>query len=460
MKPIRRRRFLAQSAGIAGAVSLGSPRFCGADSKQSRIGQPHFEGRAKTMIYLYMEGGPSQIDLFDPKPTLDKLAGKPLPFEAPSTVFNTGNKVFPSPFKFRQFGESGSWVSELLPNLAQCVDDLTFVHSMHHEVSNHSAACYLSHTGDAMAGRPSLGAWVNYGLGNLNQDLPGHVVLDCGQAPSGGAASWSHGFLPPDYSGVTFRKGTEPVEFIRPLEESRDEQQVKLNAIRQFQKASAAEAPHDGLVQSLEASYDVASRMQSIVPDVVGLQDESSLTRTMYGLDDPRTEVFGSRCLIARRLVEQGVRFIEVFSPPVQADRWDQHGQLEKGHRLNCAAVDRPIAGLIQDLKQRGLLDETIILWGGEFGRTPSAQGGNGRDHNPFGYTVFMAGGGLKPGYHHGTTDEFGYYAETKKVHLHDLHATLLHQLGLDHERLTYRFGGRDYRLTDVYGRVVKELLA
>lgn len=434
---------------------FGALAFAGLASAASG----HHTPRAKHIIYLYMEGGPSQVDTFDHKPLLAQRDGEPLPFETPSTVFNSSNKIMASPFRFARYGESGSWVSELLPHLSRQVDNLTFVHSMHHDTSNHSAACYLNHTGDPIAGRPSIGSWMSYGLGTENADLPGFVVLDCGQAPSGGVYTWSSGFLPARHCGVKFLKGDVSVEHLDALEDSPQQQSAKLRAIRDLARASQQRSG-DQRIESLIASYETAARMQTAVPQVMDLAGESRATQDLYGMDDPMTELFGSRCLIARRLVERGVRFVEIFSPRVTADRWDQHGNLKQGHTNNCRAVDKPIAGLIADLKARGLLEETILLWGGEFGRTPSTQGKDGRDHNPFGYTVFLAGGGFRPGCHHGATDEFGYFARSDKVHLHDLHATILHQMGIDHQRLTYHFAGRDYRLTDVHGRIVHDLLA
>lgn len=448
----QRRQLLQQALGSFGAMALSG--LATADSGGGRHG--HHSAKAKSVIYLYMEGGPSQVDTFDYKPMLQQMAGQPLPFETPSTVFNSSSKIMPSPFSFRQHGDSATWVSDLLPNLAECADDLTLVHSMHHEVSNHSAACYMSHTGAPMAGRPSLGSWMSYGLGTENANLPGFVVLDCGQAPSGGAYTWSNGFLPAIHGGVKFLKGRVPVEFL-DSPDSAEAQAIRLQTIQRMNERSAAPPDH---LQEVLATYEKAARMQMAVPELMDLSGESQSVQRLYGMDHKETQVFGSRCLIARRLIERGVRFVELFSPRVTADRWDQHGNLKQGHINNSRAVDRPIAGLIRDLKSRGLLDETIILWGGEFGRTPSTQGGTGRDHNPFGYTVFLAGGGFAPGVHYGATDEFGYYAQRDKVHLHDLHATILHQMGIDHERLTYRFGGRDYRLTDVHGRVVEPLFA
>ena len=445
-----RRHFLKHAMGGFGALA-----FAGVANGSAQ----HHAARAKHVIYLYMEGGPSQVDTFDYKPLLAKMHGEPLPFEKPATVFNSSNRIMGSPFKFARHGDSGSWVSDLLPNVARQVDRLTFVHSMHHETSNHSAACYMSHTGDPIAGRPSIGSWMSYGLGTGNADLPGFVVLDCGQAPSGGVYTWSSGFLPAKHGGVKFLKGDVSVEYLDRLEASSLQQFAKLRAIRALSESSRNRT-EDARIESMIANYETAARMQHAVPEVMNLSGESQATQRSYGIDDSATRVFGSRCLIARRLVERGVRFVEIFSPRVTADRWDQHGNLKQGHINNCRAVDKPIAGLIADLAQRGLLEETIIVWGGEFGRTPSTQGKNGRDHNPYGYTVFLAGGGFRPGYHHGTTDEYGYFAQSDKVHLHDLHATILHQMGIDHQRLTYRFGGRDYRLTDVSGQVVRQMIS
>lgn len=453
---MKRRQFLLNGASRFGLLALALDRggHWLTPDLQARPGfpEPHHTPRARSIIHLYMEGGPSQVDTFDYKPELDARAGEALPFKTPSTVFNSSNKIMPTPFEFSRHGQSGSWVSSLLPHIATCVDDLTFVHSMHHESSNHSAACYMTHTGNPVAGRPCMGSWISYGLGSINEELPGFVVLDCGQSPSGGRYTWSNGFLPPGFGGVKFIKGDTPIEFLEQFDTSKDLQHVKLDAIEKLNRSF-------GAGESSLLNYRYAASMQKRIPELVSLKGESRATRHLYGLDDPVTADFGNRCLVARRLVESGVRCIEVFSPKVKADRWDQHSELKQGHINNSAAVDKPIAGLIKDLKSRGLLDETIILWSGEFGRTPSSQGKNGRDHNPFGYTVFMAGGGFKPGVHHGTTDPFGYYAERDRVHLHDLHATLLHQLGIHHERLTFRSGGRDYRLTDVEGKLITPII-
>ncbi|MCH2127452.1 MAG: DUF1501 domain-containing protein [Pirellulaceae bacterium] len=414
--------------------------------------------RARNVIYLYMEGGPSQVDTFDYKPRLARDHGKSLPLSTPNTVFNIGNTVMRSPFRFQQHGNSGAWVSELFPHVAQHVDDITFIHSMHHGVSNHSSACYISHTGYADAGKPSVGAWISYGLGSLNNNLPSFIVLDCGMGPAGGPPSWGSGFLPASYQGTRFRPGDVPIPNITPKEKDPLQQANKLNAILKLNRASGDFQLDDRWSAAVD-NYETAWRMQSSVPGLVDLSTETTATQKLYGLDEPQSQLFGSRCLLARKLVEKGVRFVEIFPPKVKADRWDQHGNLEEGHRLNATATDRGIAGLLMDLKQRGLLEETIVMWGGEFGRTPNQQGTNGRDHNPFGFTVWVAGGGFKPGIQHGATDDFGYFAVHDKVHLHDLHATLLYQLGLHHEDLTYRFSGRDFRLTDVHGEVTHAIL-
>jgi len=410
-----------------------------------------------------MEGGPSQIDTFDPKPKLAELHGRDLPHatRTPNTVFNIGRKVMRSPFRFARHGESGIAVSEIFPHVARVVDQLCVVRSLHHGISNHSSACYMSHTGHMRAGKPCMGAWLTYGLGCETQDLPGFVVLDCGQGPSGGAPTWGSGFLPASFQGTLFTHRRQPVDNVRAADPS-DRQQRKLETIERLNRRAASLLGTDSRLDARMATYERAFRMQTSVPELTSLSGESAQVQTLYGMRsrNPQTALFGSRCLLARRLVERGVRFVELFSPRVKADRWDQHGNLPAGHRLNAAAVDQPIAALIRDLKARGLLDQTIVLWGGEFGRTPNAQGKNGRDHNPYGYTVWVAGGGFRPGICYGATDEFGYHAVEDRVHLHDLHATILHQLGIDHQRLTYRFGGRDFRLTDVSGEVVSGLLA
>jgi len=429
---------------------------------------PHHPAKAKSVIFLFMDGGPSQVDTFDPKPRLEKDHLKPIPFKTPTTVFNISNKVLASPFKFSQRGQTGAWVSELFPNVAERVDDLAIIRSMVSDHSEHTAANYFMHSGSGFQGRPSMGGWVVYGLGSESANLPGFIVLESGLIPPGGLDLFNSGFLPASYQGTLFRKGDHPIADLKPLENDPRLQESKLGLMRRLNKGVLDRFAGVSEVEATIQNYEMAFRMQTEVPSVLDLKGESAATRKMYGLDDPETEEFGRECLLARRLVERGVRFVELLPPFRKGiDRWDQHQSLEDGHRVNARAVDKPIAGLLQDLKSRGLLDSTLVIWGGEFGRTPTAQLPDGefskkvgRDHNPFGFTMWLAGGGVKPGVIYGATDEFGYYAVENKVHVHDLHATILHLLGLDHKRLTYRFGGRDMRLTDVHGEIVHGILA
>jgi hypothetical protein len=428
--------------------------------------QPHYPAKAKSIIFLFMDGGVSQMDSFDPKPRLRQDHGKSIPMKTPTTVFNIGDKVLGSPFEFKQYGQSGAWVSDLFPHVASCVDDLTIVRSMVSDHSEHTAANYFMHSGSGFQGRPSMGGWVVYGLGSECKNLPGFIVLESGLIPPGGLDLFGSGFLPASYQGTLFRKGAHPIADLTPREDSAAAQQAKLGLLRTLNKGVLDRFGGISEVEATISNYELAFRMQSEVPDLLDLEKETPATRAMYGLDSSDTEEFGKQCLLARRMVERGVRFVELLPPARKGiDRWDQHSGLVKGHRINALAVDKPIAALLKDLKGRGLLDETIVLFGGEFGRTPCAQGDVdskdvGRDHNPFGFTMWMAGGGFKPATIYGATDDFGYYAVQDKVHVHDLHATILHLLGLDHKRLTYRFSGRDMRLTDVAGELVQGILA
>jgi hypothetical protein len=414
-----------------------------------------------------MDGGPSQIDTFDPKSRLDKENGQAIPFETPTTVFNISNRILASPYRFKRYGECGAEVSELFPHLATCVDDMAIVRSMVADHSEHTAANYFMHSGSGLQGRPSLGAWMTYGLGSECDNLPGFIVLESGLIPPGGIDLFGSGFLPATFQGTLFRKGKQPIADVEPHERSPRLQEGKLALLR---KLNQGVLDRFGAVDELEATisnYELAFRMQSEVPELLDLGGESEATRKLYGLDEPDTKEFGLQCLLARRMVERGVRFVELLPPYREGiDRWDQHGSLESGHRVNAKAVDRPMAALLKDLKGRGLLDQTLVLWGGEFGRTPTAQfpDGNyvkevGRDHNPFGFTMWLAGGGVKGGTVYGSTDEYGYFAVDNKVQVHDLHATVLHLLGLDHTKLTFQFSGREMRLTDVHGRVVHDIL-
>ncbi len=422
----------------------------------------HFPARARAVIFLFMDGGPSQVDTFDPKPRLDREHGQPIKVKTHPTQFNNVGNVLACPWKFRRYGESGIPVSDLFPNIGRRVDDLAIVRSMVSNFSEHTNANYFIHTGSGLQGRPSQGAWVTYGLGSECQDLPGFVVLNGGLIPPGGLDCFNSGFLPAAYQGSVFKPDRTPVADIAPTEPTAADQQKKLALLRSLDRGVLGRLGHHDSLEAAISNYELAFRMQSAVPELMSLDGESRATQALYGLDDPYppTRIFARECLIARRLVERGVRFVELLCPSVGSDRWDQHGGLKRGHQDNARAVDQPIAALLEDLKARGLLESTLVVWGGEFGRTPMAQGSDGRDHNPYGFTIWMAGGGIKGGTIYGATDDYGYHAIENKVEIHDLHATMLHLLGMDHKRLTYRFGGRDMRLTDVHGEVVRGILA
>jgi hypothetical protein len=415
------------------------------------------------VIFLYMDGGPSQIDTLDPKPRLDAEHGQPFKMAIEPTQFNDNGNTLKCPWKFQRYGRSGLPVSDLFPEIGQCADDLCVIRSMVSEFSEHTSANYFLHTGLGLSGRPSMGAWATYGLGSESEELPGFLVLNGGLIPPGGLDNFSSGFLPSSYQGSILRPEKHPVANIQPLEAQPELQANKLALLRSLdRRVLEASGPEDQLESAIR-NYELAFRMQSAVPSLLDLGGESEATRKLYGLDHSfaPTRVFAAQCLLARRLVERGVRFIELTCPQTGGgDRWDQHGNLRGGHEANSRAVDRPIAGLLRDLKSRGLLGETLVVWAGEFGRTPFAQGSDGRDHNPFGFSIWLAGGGVKGGTVHGATDEYGYKAVEDKVEMYDLHATMLHLLGLDHKKLVYRFGGRDMRLTDVHGEVVREVLA
>jgi hypothetical protein len=407
-----------------------------------------------------MDGGPSQVDTFDPKPRLDREHGQPIQAKVQPTQFDNVGKVLKCPWKFRQYGQSGIPVSDLFPHTAQCVDDMAIIRSMTSNFSEHTNANYFLHSGNGQQGRPSMGAWVTYGLGSECQNLPGFVVLNSGMIPPGGMDCFNSGFLPASYQGSSFIHGKEPVADLARTEATSAAQQRKLALMRTLDQRALARSGSDDKLESAIANYELAFRMQSAVPELMNLSEESAATHTLYGLDDPATELYGRQCLVARRLVERGVRFVELLPQNLGHDRWDQHSRLKEGHEDNARATDKPIAGLLKDLKSRGLLDDTLVVWGGEFGRTPMAQGADGRDHNPFGFSMWMAGGGVKGGAIFGATDDYGYYAVENKVQVHDLHATMLHLLGIDHKQLTFRFGGRDMRLTDVHGEIMHDIIA
>ena len=420
---------------------------------------PHFPAKARRVIFLFMHGGPSQVDTFDHKPLLQRDHGLPLPFAKPRIVSSQTGNLLRSPWKFSQHGQSGMWASELFPNVAGHSDDLCMINSMHGSNSRHGGALLELCTGSDTFVRPSMGSWITYGLGSENQDLPGFVVV-CPTLTHGGVNLYSSAFLPAIYQGTPLGDSSISADRVQipfvagatPPHLQRLEVDLLQSMNREHLDASG---PDQGLEGRIE-SFEMAFRMQAAAPELQDISGESAATHRLYGLDDDRTKNFGRQCLMARRFVERGVRFVQV----THSYKWDQHGNLKADHAKNAMEVDRPIAGLLADLKARGLLDDTLVLWGGEFGRTPTSQGDDGRDHNPHGFSMWLAGGGVKPGLTYGRTDDYGYYAVEDKVHFHDLHATMLHLLGLDHTRLTYPYSGRDFRLTDVHGEVVNRILA
>ena len=465
-RPMSRREMLGRCATGFGAVALSSlladPAYGKAKSPFAPR-KPHHDAKAKSVIFLYMDGGVSQVDSFDYKPRLEKDNGKPFSAKINPTQFDNIGKTLKSPWNFKQYGQSGLNVSDLFPHVGEMADELCVVRSMTSKFSEHNSANFFLHTGFGVQGRPSMGAWMSYGLGTEATDLPGFVVLNGGLIPSGGWDNFGNGFLPASHQATVFKTGKEPLADIRPRESRSGVQQAKLGLLNKLDQGVLNRLGKVDELESAIANYEMAYRMQAAVPELIDVKGETEATRKLYGLDskyDP-TRTFGMQCLIARRLVEKGVRFIELTCPRISGnDRWDAHGGLKKNHGDNSLATDQPIAGLLRDLKSRGMLKDTLVVWSGEFGRTPFAQGSNGRDHNPFGFTVWMAGGGAKPGITYGATDEFGYRAVENKLDIHDMHATMLHLLGMDHKKMTYFFDGRDMRLTDVHGHVAHDLIA
>ena len=427
---------------------------------------PGFVPRAKNIIFLYMDGGISQVDSFDPKPRLAKENGEDpaKKFKMDATQFGDTGKILKSPWQFNRYGESGMEISELFPHIGSCADELALIRSMVSNFPEHTNANYFLHTGSGLQGRPSMGAWVNYGLGSENSNLPGYVVLDGGLIPPGGLDNFKNGFLPAAYQASLLRAGAEPLANIKPLDSIAGIQEEKLAFLKKRDAHLLQSMDGNDAIEAAISNYELAYKMQSSIPELTEFKEESEATKKLYGLDspDPNTRNYAAQCLLARRLVERGVRFIELTCPDIggNADRWDQHSNLKDGHERNAHAVDQPIAGLLKDLKLRGLLDETLVVFSGEFGRTPFAQGTDGRDHNPSAFSMWMAGAGITGGTVYGATDDYGYRVVDKPVTIHDLHATMLHLLGIDHKQLTFRFGGRDFRLTDVHGNIVKDILA
>ena len=453
--------------GLALAAMLGEEQLRAAATAGSSNGEsplavkaPQFAPKAKRVIFLFMHGGPSQVDTFDYKPLLQRDHGKPLPFARPKVVSGATFNLLKSPWEFKQYGQSGMWVSELFPEIAKRVDDICFIKSMWGSNSRHGGALLELHTGSDTFVRPSMGSWITYGLGSENQSMPGYVTI-CPTQSHGGANNYSSGFLPAPYAGtpigsVGIKAKDAKIPYITNSETPKDIQRMELDLLGQINREQLASTGHDAALEGRIESFELAFRMQSEAPGLQDISTESEATQKLYGLDNRVSEDFGRQCLMARRLSESGVRFVQVS----HTYKWDQHADLLRDHSQNAREVDKPIAGLLADLKARGLLKDTLVVWGGEFGRTPTAEGSDGRDHNPEAFTYFMAGGGVKPGFQYGATDDYGYYSVVDKVHLHDLHATILHLLGMDHKRLTYRYAGRDFRLTDVHGEVVKGIIA
>ena len=462
--PLDRRRFLELGFGSLGGLALSN--FAQAETAAANL---HHEAKAKSVILCYMSGGVSHVDSFDPKPMLNKMHGKPMPVKVQKTQFDNNGNIFKSPWKAKKWGKSGLEMTDLFPNIASCADDIAIVRSMTAKFSEHAQGNFFMHTGFPFLGYPSAGSWINYGLGSVNENLPGYVVLrNKTGIMHGGVSNYGCGFLPATTQGSFFNLDRKtPVDNIvpgRPV----DVQRRNLNLMSKLDEGFANRIAKAREIKSAVANYETAFKMQSEVPGITDISREPEHIKNMYGMNSKNKTManYAHQCLMARRLVEQGVRFVELTCASVGlgagggANPWDQHGDLERGHGAMAQQVDQPIAALIKDLKQRGLLDSTLIIFTGEFGRTPFSQGSNGRDHNPYGFSLWMAGGGIKGGTAYGATDELGYYAVEKKSSVYDLWATVLHQLGMDHEKLTYRYSGRDIRLTDVHGEVWHDILS
>ena len=462
--PLSRRQMLRQcGAGFGNLALLGLLSSLERTIASSAVNPlaarpPLFRPRAKRVIFLFMHGGPSHVDTFDYKPALIRDSGKPLPFDKPRIQFAKTANLQRSPWEFRPYGQSGAMVSDLFPHVGACADDLCFLKSIHGTNEAHGGALLKLHTGSDNAVRPSMGSWISYGLGSENRNLPSFLTINP-TLGHGGVGNWSSAFLPAVHQGTPIGGGM-PVEkatinYLRDPDSDPARQRAQLDLLGDMNREHLAHAGPDSALEARIESFELAFRMQMEAPETMDLAGESDATKKLYGLDDPKTTSFARQCLLARRFSERGVRFVQVTH-----GYWDQHDELTKDHGRLASEVDRPIAGLLRDLKSRGLLDETLVIWGGEFGRTPTLQGKDGRDHHPHAFTMWLAGGGVKAGFSYGVTDDYGFYCVDQKVHVHDLHATILALLGLDHEQLTYRHAGRDFRLTDVHGRVVRDIFA
>jgi hypothetical protein len=464
-----RRDFLARAGVGFGALAL-SALLADEAQAQGTVKKPHYPAKAKSVIFLFMYGGPSQMDTFDPKPELTKFDGKTLSLALPSagevkTFFGGNSSAVPlmkSPYTFKKYGKSGIEVSELFPHVGSCVDDLCLIRSVYGTSNNHAPALFEMNTGTILQGAPSLGSWATYGLGSENQNLPGFVVmLDPHGGPIGGAPNWASGYMPASYQGTVFRSSGVPILDLKPGAGASDaHQRADLDFLAQLNQEHLATRPGDSDLDARIKSYELAYRMQMAAPEAVDFSKETEETKALYGIDKPETADFGRKCLLARRMVERGVRFIQLYSGGGHGnDTWDAHGDIVGNHGKHAQATDKPIAGLLQDLKRRGLLDSTLVVWAGEFGRMPISQGGSGRDHNPGVQTVWLAGGGTKGGTIVGSSDEVGYKAAEDPHPINDLHATILHCMGLEHTRLTYLFNGRNQRLTGTGGTIIKKAL-
>lgn len=461
---LSRRDMLQQAGAGFGSLFLASmlpPSGFGATPAAETLA-PHHTPTAKSIIFLFMEGGPSHIDLFDPKPEIEKLAGKPLPESFGPIITPMGEygaPLMPSKRKWKQHGQSGLWVSDWLPHIAEHADDLAVIRSCWGNGLNHSNGVCQMNSGSILGGRPSLGSWVTYGLGSENENLPAFVVIEDGDGHViNGPRNWSGGFMPASYQGVAINGSNTPIDFLKtPQRVGETRQAAKLRLLNEINKQHQLPRASDSELEARIHSYELAFRMQAQAPEAVDLSQESEQTQAMYGIDDKSTASFGKNCLLARRLVERGVRFVQLYHGA--GSKWDSHSAIEKNHSKLCESSDKPVAGLLADLKQRGLLDSTLVVWGGEFGRTPMSEKGDGRDHNAYGFTMWMAGGGIKGGQAIGSTDEIGLRAVEDRLHVHDLHATILHMLGVDHWKLVYAHQGRPERATQNEGKVCKKLL-
>lgn len=462
-----RRQMLQRCSSGFGAVALANLLNQSASGATNPL---HHAAKAKHVIFLFMSGGVSHVDSFDPKPKLKELHGKSMPVKVERTQFNQNGNVMASPFEFQRWGESGLEISNMFPRIGKVADELAVIRSITTPVNEHAQGNFFMHSGFPFMGHPTAGAWCSYGLGSENENLPAYMVLQSGGAvpPHGGVALFSNGFLPAQHQGsIVKADAAEAIQNVRgtdaPWLQSR-----RIDLAKRLDRQFAEITAHEPQIEAAISNFETAFKMQTAVPELCDISDESAATLSLYGIDSSNstTSNYGKQCLLARRMVERGVRFIELscitegIGAGGAANPWDQHGDLEKGHRAMGQQVDQPIAALIADLRSRGLLQETLLVWAGEFGRTPFSQGSNGRDHNPYGFSVWLAGGGVKGGTIHGATDELGYHAVEQECEVYDLWATVLHQLGLNHEKLTYRYGGRDFRLTDVHGDVLYDVLA